>query len=484
LVSYYGTDQGDIQKLFPTQLDPIVRRVPMSTPQYALYAAARDKEQEESKRGVFRGSKKPLQKSQGSSVSSYRVRSRQISNFCYPKYASKTFRDEKGHIHHEIYMDKLKPESFEYHATKKSAKAAKKDKAESDEDEMAYGIETWSPKFVQMMIDISQHLPKGMLDQFRTMANTEELKKRKHIVTGPGIVYSQFLASGIAVFGKVLEHFGFKEIKSAADVVKGHKGGSYAIISGDVPTELRAELIRLYNSPENRHGEVISLLLITATGAEGIDTKGTTHVHVMEPYWHWARLTQVFARAVRLNSHAHLPEKDRFVQPYIYLADYPLVFEDKEQQKVKALEDTTEVHLFHKAVQNQVLLDSFLRAIQEASIDCQIHYGNMSGQNKSREIKCKVCSPTDEPLFLPELDKDIRAPSNCRPIQEKTIKVEKILYKSESGEEKEFSFMRDKDDVVHIFEFDPRLNGHKEIFEDHPDYLTLLEKIEKKKKKK
>lgn len=483
LVSYYGTDQGDIQKLFPHQLDPIIRRVPMSTPQYAMYASARDKEQEESKRGVFRGSKKPLQKSQGSSVSSYRVRSRQFSNFIYPKYASKSYRDERGHVHYETYIDKIKSESLDYHAQVKKTKGRKLE----EEDEMQWGIETWSPKMVQMMADISQHLPKGMLDEFRGLVNKEELKHRKHIVTGPGIVYSQFLDAGIAVFGKVLEHYGFMEIKDAADLTKKSKypKGSFAIISGEVPTDVRAELIKLYNSPENRHGEIISLLLITATGAEGISTKGCTHVHVMEPYWHWARLAQVFARAVRLLSHEHLPEKDRYVQPYIYLSDYPLVFEDQEQQKMKIVEDTTDVHLLHKAMQNQMIINSFLRAIQEASIDCMIHYGDGakrskdSASNKATELKCKVCAPTDEPLFLPELDKDIRAPSNCRPIQEKVIKVEKIILKDENGE-REFSFMRDDKDVVHLFEYDIKLNGHKEIFEDHPDYLTLIEKIEKK----
>lgn len=502
LLSYYGTDRAEIRKLFPTQLDMIVRRVPMSTPQYAAYSAARDREMEESKRGMFKGKKKPLQKPAGGS-SSYRVRSRQFSNFLYPKTASRTFKDEKGYTRYEKYIDKVVGEVFNVHPV---AAISKKNKAKSDKveevDESGWGLEIYSPKLIQMLVDISQHLPAGILKEFHDMTgpadNEETLKDRKKrhkdgkIVMGPGIVYSQFIDSGIGILAKSLEHYGFRAIQGLEDITKVAKSpkGSYAIISGEVDPELRSELLRIFNSPENRHGEVVTLLLITSTGAEGLNCKGVTHEHIMEPYWHWSRIAQVLARGVRLNSHIHLPEKDRIVQPYMYLSDYPLTFEDKEQAKIKTVEDTTDVTLYLKALQNQVLINSFLVTMQESSLDCALHYGlsETKGDTKDArvaQIKCKMCSPTGESLFLPDLDKDMLVPSHCQTLQESKVVAQTVILEGKDTgcadcPSREYKFYQDSKGELHIVEFNERLKGYQEIFADHPDYYTLKSKIEKR----
>jgi hypothetical protein len=514
LTSYYGTDQGDIKKLFPTQLDTIIERIPMSARQYALYSAARDKEMEETKRGAFKQKKAPLQKPQGAS-SSYRVRSRQLSNFVFPRYASSSRRDEHGFVHFETYLDKLKPETFDI-------KPIKKIKNIEETDDIDFGIETWSPKFLKMLKNISKHVPKGILDKIKELQdqkipesktpgdkknqknqkNQKDQKKPKSgkPIIGPGLIYSQFIESGLKPFGKLLEHYGFKQVIDSAQSSKVAKNaqGTYAIISGEVPIDIRSELLKLYNSPDNRFGEIITLLLISSTGAEGLDTKGTMHEHAMEPYWHYARLDQFYARGVRLGSHEHLDPEYKFVQPYLYLSDYPNIFEAKEQQKMKMAEDTTDVTLYYKSIQNQILIDSFRKAIQESSIDCMIHYPLDSEQAKLKSIRCKMCSPTNELLFLPDLDKDILSKSNCQPLQESKIKAQTIILtvqetgcKGDECVDKEYMYYVDSSTTtgskikpgVHILEFNSHLNGYQEIFEDHPDYFILFEKITKKLKK-
>lgn len=42
---------------------------------------------------------------------------------------------------------------------------------------------------------------------------------------------------------------------------------------------------QLWNSPLNIHGEVIKILLVSKTGAEGLDLKYGRQVHILEPYW-------------------------------------------------------------------------------------------------------------------------------------------------------------------------------------------------------
>ena len=148
LVSYYGADDPEQRALYPEQLPWHIRRIKMSPKQYAAYITARDREREESTRGSkFKADKQPLQKP-GSSSSSYRVRSRQLSNFLYPEGASKTWKNERGYILYEKYIDKLDPKQLMDQGS--SGKGT---------DESKMGLEVWSPKILDMLHNIQRHCP-------------------------------------------------------------------------------------------------------------------------------------------------------------------------------------------------------------------------------------------------------------------------------------------------------------------------------------
>lgn len=302
---------------------------------------------------------------------------------------------------------------------------------------------------------------------------------------GPGLVYSQFIDSGVKLVGKTLTAHGFTEIKDINDVLKRKQSGgaSYAIISGEVDPDLRSEIVKIFNSMENAKGEIIAILLVTSTGAEGLDLKNIRHIHVMEPYWHWARIAQVLARGVRMGSHMSLPESERNVQPYIYLSDYPpadvidKLGDDEHIRKQMEKEDTTDVTLYKKSVNNQKLINSFYEAMQEASIDCAIHY--------AKEKNCRMCAPTDEPLFIDDIDKDIRAPSRCQPLQEKSVRAKSITI-GDDVNGKEFMYSvgetaAGKPDI-HVFEYVEKLDAYDEIYENHPMYEELVAAIAKREK--
>lgn len=452
LVSYYGADTEEAAQ-FPLEYDILVQRVPMSFKQYAFYATARDKEVEENKRGFSRGVPTRLKKSSGSSSSSYRVRSRQISNYLYPTYATKTWRTETGYLKYEQYIDKLLPESLELPA-----------------------LVDLSPKIIKLLENISIHSPKGILDEFkpkkdkldklikkRSEINAKKLKTKniKHWAPGigPGVVYSQFLDSGVNLVARILDRYGWKAFGSDS------KGPTYAIISGEVDPLLRDQLVNTFNDPANKDGSKLALLLITQTGAEGLDLKRGRHVHVLEPYWHWSRIRQIITRIVRLGSHNDLPDDERTVQPYLYLSDYPTIIADKEDKiqtdlelRMK-LEETTDVTLYHKAMQNQMLIDDFLQAMQDASIDCAIHYTDKN---------CRICSPTGKVLWYANLTTDIEEPSPCEPLVTNKITTKVIKL---DGNEYRYSI---HDGATHLFEFKPSLNAWQEIYSDSPAYEALI----------
>ena len=60
---------------------------------------------------------------------------------------------------------------------------------------------------------------------------------------------------------------------------------------------MKEKPIRVFGHIKNLRGEYIQMILISAAGAEGI-LFGVRQVHIMEPYWNFGRMNQVFGRAM------------------------------------------------------------------------------------------------------------------------------------------------------------------------------------------
>ncbi len=472
LTSYFGADSKEDMKLYPEQKPTTVRKVPMSIKQYTYYIEARDREIEESSRPQKhkKTGKTPLSKPEGRS-SSYRVRSRQFSNIVYPEYASHTYRDANNVPRYTKSIEKLKDESL-------SGKE----------------LQIYSPKIYQLLIDLQRHVAHQFLNLSKSelKENAKQFPPPPKCATGPGIIYSQFKDSGVDLLARILTTHGFQQLildqnkkteKPSDEIVggkkeqneKGAKRPYYCVISGDVDIEERQKMIDVFNSEDNMEGELLAVLLVTSTGAEGLDLKNGRFVMVLEPYWHWSRIAQIFARVVRMMSHMALPQAERYVQPYVYLSDYPTTssFEGvkdadekeaaKDFVKKQNREPTTDVQLYTDAIKNQIIINKFRLAMEEASIDCHMH-------NKDKS-HCVMCAPTNRQLFISNLDMDIRAPSRCEPLVEEKIKAKSIMFN-----DVEYKYTK-TDGKLHIFEYVKNLDAYREIEPNHPDYFALHDEL-------
>ena len=138
----------------------------------------------------------------------------------------------------------------------------------------------------------------------------------------------------------VLEENGFAEFKIKKDVSgiwdidisEEDKGKpTFALYTGTETAEEKEIVLKIYNgnwdelspslsnklkeiSNNNNLGEVIKVFMITASGSEGINLRNTRYVHIMEPYWHPARVEQVVGRARRICSHRELPDELQSMQ--------------------------------------------------------------------------------------------------------------------------------------------------------------------------
>lgn len=434
LVSYYGDMYfgNKTKEDFPKVLPIKVEKVFMSSEQYAAYDMIRDFEKEESMLKEKHSIKVDRFSSKEGISSSYRVKSRQISNYLIPDYAL-------GPLH--------------------GKKARKKDISKISNSDLR-NMDVFSPKFKKIIENIKNH--------------------KKQL----GLVYSEFVSGeGIAIFARILDISGYdcwNTIKSKNNDLDAfglkqkytkeilNNKLTYAFITGDVSFEDRNEIINIFNENENKYGEKISLLLISKTGAEGLDLKNIRHVHLMEPYWNYARLSQIIARAARFKSHIELPLKDRTVHPYIYLSDYP-----KEIDEKKKTELTTDIQLYTDSVNNKKLINEFYIALAEASIDCSIHSIKFS-KDISSKIKCKLCSPNNVKLYNPILSKQIALPDPCQELKENVIKAKSI---SVPGSDEKFVYSKTSDGNFHIYKYNRTIRGYTLLDSSEPVYSDIMIKL-------
>lgn len=429
LCSYYGDlyfPSKEGKPGFPKELDTVVEKVPMSQTQFARYISARILEQDETKRG-YRAKDARFSSATGGS-STYRVKSRQISNYCIPEYALGPVRGAKSR---EKFIDKISIEDLQ-------------------------NVSEFSPKMEKILDNIQHH--KDTL----------------------GIVYSQFVSGeGIGIFARVLESLGWQKYTAQSDEsnydITVKKLKTFGILSGDIDPDERAALIKKFNSKDSG----IDLLLLSGAVAEGIDLKRIRHVHIMEPFWNYARINQVKTRAIRYLSHEDLPIDQRNVQVYVYLSDYPRGY---PKSKIKEL--TTDIDLYTKSIDNMQIIDTFMLALSEASIDCMVHHPKLSPEIQEK-IKCKLCSPDNQPLFHPMLRRDMELPNTCRPYSEKKVNVQEIVvpgisekfYYSNTNDSGTKDSSAEDSNNIKLYHFNKKLNGYAPMLMTHPLYGNVMEAV-------
>lgn len=360
VLSFYSMIASKIeQEYYPTRLPIKIVPVPMSARQWGAYEQAREKERLETKNAIIgSGWKKGdhivlndraisggelKHSSLFSKSTSYRIRSRQISN---------------------IY----KPEDV-------------------TEDEINEKIGTHSPKI------------KSIGDKIKPGEKT--------------LIYSNFVQAGVVPMASYLERLGYIRFVPG-ETSKESIHGYFGVYTGAETTDDRTTTLNEYNKPDS----ALNILLISSSGAEGLSTKGTRVVAIMEPYWNWERSLQVMARGIRYKSHEHLPEAERNVQVYIYVAVPP--------KNVKPIEKTTDAYLFTSGVSKYEINQEMIKLMASASIECP-------QANRASNFECFRCETKNGvPLFLNDINKDMQYPLPCKQevdsFTAKEIKLSDQLY--------------------------------------------------------
>lgn len=384
-VSYYmNTDES----LMPTIRKNERIELPMSDVQFMQYLEVRQdelrKESNQRKNARFQGAVDG-----GKTSTVYKAFSRALCNFTFPKEINRPYPSKIRQMMAEIDVldddktaedvkDADKPLDLDYEQLLQQALQSLKDE---EETYLVRDLALYSPKMAALW---------------------DRLQETK----GTALIYSQFRkVEGLGILGLMFQAHGFAEFKVAKDkdtlewrvvmdeadkdkpkyvVFTSDKAMTDVILSvfnsdeAKMPASVKRDLERLYGDNAggewNLHGQICKILMITQSGAEGINLRNVRQVHILEPYWNQIRIDQVIGRAVRTKSHLALPEDERNVDVFMYLSK--LTKKQIEESITLRKKDgglTSDQDIARIAKRKSDITDGFLTLMKRASVDCKLN---------------------------------------------------------------------------------------------------------------
>jgi hypothetical protein len=473
LTSHFRSPQEQLMAQFNKETDLHVVEIPMSDYQLNIYESAREGERKMAMEQAKRKGRKKKKAGKGEdiyedSVSTYRIFSRAFCNFVFP-----------GEIGRPLPQDDLDVAAAAQIPLDEYAldNATAEEKIQNIDGQ--YGLD--DIKALQESMDKNrdnnyEHRIKAALSQleqqndtYLTKASLANLSPKFLTIlnnieanSGLHLVYSQFRTlEGIGIFKLVLEANGFAQFK----IIK-NKGGKWNIVQreedagkpkfilytgtesteekeivrnifnsqwGGIPKTIKDQLNKI--SPNNYHGEIAKVFMITAAGAEGISLRNVRYVHIMEPYWHPVRIEQVIGRARRICSHNDLPAEERKIEVFLYLMRFTehqiaeLISSELKIKDISKLDSKTPITsdqaLYEISSIKERINSQLLKAVKEASIDCAVQM-----RTGGEDLTCFAFarSKGGEFAYMPTMtggDDDDIGQANKR---KKKVKVRKITY--------------------------------------------------------
>lgn len=380
LVSYYIP----LESNYPDLLENEVERIPMSTHQYQIYTILRDKERKGDR--VAARSRSGSKRKKGGFRGTFRMLTREASNFTFPDEIPRPYKDPKF-----IITTKKKNKNND---SNQIIQKVVQTEEKANNGELSKDYKRRIDKAIKELIENADlYLKSGPegLDKLSPKMKLilENINKSEGLV----FVYSNFrVLEGVEIFSRILDVNGYAKYDTDKDLPK------YAIYSGSEKEDERHKILNIFNNNENKYGKNLKIILATSAGAEGLNLKNVRQVHIMDPYWNQNKKKQVIGRAVRRNSHIELKSNERNVTVFEYLSVIPE--EDKHMSKDKL---STDEYILDVSYKKQLIIDDITNVMKEAAVDCVLNALDIKG-----DYDCLTFGSNAEgQSYLPKVRKDI-----------------------------------------------------------------------------
>ena len=429
LTSYFRSAQEELMPKYDVATDFELIKLYMSNYQFEKYKVARSAERKATKK---KRAVSNLDELYSKTSSTYRIFSRLFCNFVFPTGLDRPLPDKliynKDNPEGVVDTENVGEEDIDNQTDELSID--KEDEMEESKQKYTLKIKEALSALFGMKNDV---LTLDKLSEFspKFKAIVENIMNKANV--GINLVYSQFRSlEGIGILSIVLKTNGFTQFKIVnnsgwhLDIPQSERGKPmYALYTGTetaeekeiirnvlnnnwnapgFPSTLRSELQTTWKG--NLLGEVIKVLMITSSGAEGISLKNVRFVHICEPYWHPVRIEQVIGRARRICSHQELPLELRTINVKMYLMSMTeeQAVKDKEMLLDKSkippyIISSTDETLYEISKRKETINYNILNMVKESSIDCEIH----SKTNTKEKLKCFKTAENSSLTYTPDI---------------------------------------------------------------------------------
>jgi len=267
---------------------------------------------------------------------------------------------------------------------------------------------TATPEFSEYLLDFNniKKSSSKYADILAKYSPTLASRTGTKYLDGSVFIYSALKSgSGAFILGLCLEHHGFErytDTSSAFDrntgQVKIAKGFRYAMITGETPDSRKSTILELFNSPENRHGEYIKILIGNETTQAGISLSNVINFDLIVADWHSAGVYQALSRILRATAyinliqdyqgvripihvffHASLSNSSDYVQiPDLnnYLATHNFIYDQEHKSYTDGNITFTSVdlHLYMKSEDKNHHIKRIERMLVQTALNAQINY--------------------------------------------------------------------------------------------------------------
>ncbi|KAG4082384.1 hypothetical protein H8356DRAFT_1386389 [Neocallimastix lanati (nom. inval.)] len=260
-------------------------------------------------------------------------------------------------------------------------------------------------------------------DETSNFSNLESKVDRK----GKGI--DRFLPHHFSSFhdGDVDDDNEFAELKEIRKE-REDKFWNFTFITGDkklCPNMM--ERLDMFNDSSNQNGSKIKVLLGSDIVSESVDIMNVRQLHILTPHWNYEKINQIIGRIRRVGSHDSLPENQRFVNVYLYMAyDDEVECSDSYQYSV----DYRKYILCENKYKDAL---KFNQALKNASIEFLIHAPfNLNDSQNTNGLSTKE---QNKPFDIESSLSESRAMTNTSIAIDANIHGETSTFKDINGNE-------------------------------------------------
>tara|TARA_X000000950_G_scaffold232810_1_gene282018 strand:- start:1235 stop:4996 length:3762 start_codon:yes stop_codon:yes gene_type:complete len=202
---------------------------------------------------------------------------------------------------------------------------------------------------------------------------------------GKILIYSRYIHGCIIPLALALEEVGFTRYggnnlfkkKPDTKYTKHKNKLKYIMITGDSTlSPNKVEEINAFNSPENKNGDEIKVIIVSKAASEGLDFQCIRQVHIVDPWYNIYRIEQIIGRAVRNQSHCLLPFEERNVEIYLHatLLKEPNI-------------ESIDFYLYRLAERKVKSIATVSKILRENAIDCFLNLSQQEMRQKNLKIK-------------------------------------------------------------------------------------------------